>query len=97
MVPLEKSVNRFDAEQTAYQLAKKVAEEASISLKPGDEPIEFYLSEPRNTRGGKIYVLQYKKEALLGSNQYQVFAIMNQDNIVWLNYIFRNEIYGYLF
>lgn len=97
MVPLEKSVNHFDAEQTAYQLAKKVAEEASISLKPGDEPIEFYLSEPRNTRGGKIYVLQYKKDALLGSNQYQVFAIMYQDNIVWLNYIFRNEIYGYLF
>lgn len=81
MVPLEKSVNHFDAEQTAFQLAKKVAEEASILLKPGDEPIEFYLSEPRNTRGGKIYVLQYKKDALLGSNQYQVFAIMYQDNI----------------
>ena len=97
MVPLEKSVNSFDAEQTAYQLAKQVVEEASISLKPGDEPIEFYLSEPRNTSGGKIHVMQYKKDKLLGKNQYQVFAIMNQDNIVWLNYIFRNEIYGYLF
>lgn len=97
MVPLEKSINRFDAEQTAFQLAKQVAEEASITLKPGGEPIEFYLSEPRNINGGKLYVLQYKKDALLGNNQYQVFAIMSVDDVVWLNYIFRNEIYGYLF
>ncbi|WP_439505164.1 hypothetical protein [Sediminibacterium sp.] len=97
MIPLEKSVNRFDAEQTAFQLAKLVAEEASITLKPGEEPIEFYLSEPRNINGGKLYVLQYKKDALLGNNQYQVFAIMCIDDVVWLNYIFRNEIYGYLF
>jgi hypothetical protein len=65
MVPLEKSINRFDAEQTAYQLALQVAKEANIALKPGDEPIEFYLSEPRNINGGKLYVLQYKKEALI--------------------------------
>lgn len=97
MVPLEKSVNRFDAEQTAFQLALQVAEEASIALKPGEEPIKFYLSGPRNINGGKLYVLQYKKEALLGNNQYQVFAIMSINDVVWLNYIFRNEIYGYLF
>lgn len=97
MVPLEKSVNRFDAEQTAFQLALQVSEDASIALKPGEEPIKFYLSEPRNINGGKLYVLQYKKEALLGNNQYQVFAIMSVDDVVWLNYVFRNEIYGYLF
>jgi hypothetical protein len=44
-----------------------------------------------------MHVLQYKKEALLGNNQYQVFAIMSINDVVWLNYIFRNEIYGYLF
>ena len=97
MVPLEKSVNRFDAEQTAYQLALQVVKEANIGLKPGDEPIEFYLSEPRNISAGKLHVLQYKKDALLGNNQYQVFAIMSINDVVWLNYIFRNEIYGYLF
>ncbi len=97
MVPLEKSINRFDAEQTAYQLALQVAKEANIVLKPGDEPIEFYLSEPRNISAGKLHVLQYKKDALLGNNQYQVFAIMSINDVVWLNYIFRNEIYGYLF
>ncbi|OYY09428.1 MAG: hypothetical protein B7Y66_08635, partial [Sphingobacteriia bacterium 35-36-14] len=97
MVPLEKSINRFDAEQTAYQLALQVAKEANIALKPGDEPIEFYLSEPRNISAGKLHVLQYKKDALLGNNQYQVFAIMSINDVVWLNYIFRNEIYGYLF
>lgn len=97
MVPLEKSVNRFDAEQTAYQLALQVVEEARIALKPGEEPIEFYLSEPRNINGGKLYTLQYKKDAFLGNNQYQIFAIMSINDVVWLNYIFRNEIYGYLF
>lgn len=97
MVPLEKSADRFDAEQTAYQLALQVAEEAKLSLKPENEPIEFYLSEPKTFNGGILYVLQYKKDALLGKNQYQLFTIMNVNDVVWLNYIFRNEIYGYLF
>jgi len=97
MVPLEKSADRFDAEQTAYQLAFQVAEEAKLILKPGDEPIEFYLSEPRSFNRGLLYVLQYKKDALLGNNQYQVFTIHTVNDVVWLNYIFRNEIYGYLF
>lgn len=97
MVPLEKSYNGYDAKQTAYQLALQVAEEANIVLKSGDEPIQFYLSEARSTNGGVLYALQYKKEALLGNNQYQIFAIMSINDVVWLNYIFRNEIYGYLF
>jgi hypothetical protein len=98
MVPLEKSINRFDAEQTAYQLALQVAKEANIALKPGDEPIEFYLSEPRNISAGKLCMYyNIKKMLLLGNNQYQVFAIMSINDVVWLNYIFRNEIYGYLF
>jgi hypothetical protein len=33
MVPLEKSINRFDAEQTAYKLALQVAKEANIAFK----------------------------------------------------------------
>lgn len=97
MTPLEKSLNEYDAKQTAYQLAVQVAEEANIVLKPGSEPIQFYLSEPRSIQGGVLHVLQYKKDALLGNNQYQIFAIMSINDVVWLNYIFRNEIYGYLF
>lgn len=97
MVPLEKSYNEHDAKQTAYQLAVQVAEEANIVLKPGGEPIQFYLGEPRSTGVGMLYTLQYKNDALLGDNQYQVFAIMSNNDVVWLNYIFRNEIYGYLF
>jgi len=97
MAPLEKSADRFDAEQTAYQLAFQVADEAKLFLKPNGEPIEFYLSEPRSFNGGIIYVLQYKNDKLLVNNQYQVFSIHTVDNVVWLNYIFRNEIYGYLF
>lgn len=95
MAPLEKSADQFDAEQTAYQLALQVAAEAKLFLKPNGEPIEFYMSEPKSFTGGIIYVLQYKNDTLLGNNQYQVFSIHNVDNVVWLNYIFRNEIYGY--
>lgn len=97
MAPLEKSADRFDAEQTAYQLALQVAAEAKLFLKPDGEPIEFYMSEPRSFSGGTIYVLQYKNDTLLGNNQYQVFSIHTVNDVVWLNYIFRNEIYGYLF
>lgn len=97
MAPLEKSADRFDAEQTAYQLALQVAAEAKLFLKPDGEPIEFNMSEPRSFSGGTIYVLQYKNDTLLGNNQYQVFSIHTVNDVVWLNYIFRNEIYGYLF
>ena len=93
----KKAFVEIDEKTSQEDLKKAVAKEANIALKPGDEPIEFYLSEPRNISAGKLHVLQYKKDALLGNNQYQVFAIMSINDVVWLNYIFRNEIYGYLF
>lgn len=97
MVPLEKSADRFDAEQTAYQLAFQVAEEVKLFLKPNGEPIEFYQGVPRKINGGLLYILEYKNEALLGNNKFQVFSIMSINDVVWLSYIFRNEITGYLF
>lgn len=97
MVPLEKSADRYDAEQTAYQLAFQVAEEVKLFLKPNGEPIEFYQGVPRKINGGLLYILEYKNEALLGNNKFQVFSIMSINDVVWLSYVFRNEITGYLF
>lgn len=97
MTPLEKSANRIDAAFTAYELAMQVAEEAKLIIKPGSEAIEFKLTERRNLNDGVLYALEYKNDNLVGKNKFQLFVIMSTNDVVWLNHVFRNEIYGYLF